>query len=74
LLNEASDLYEKVEKVNQLIVQNNREYEAESKLQMEKLRSIEEKFVKRLEMEVLERKERENAMIQSFEQKAVHLK
>jgi hypothetical protein len=36
-LNDASDLYAKVEQVDDSFIQNNKEYEAESKLQLQKL-------------------------------------
>jgi hypothetical protein len=54
--------------------QNNREYEVESKLQMERLQGIEDKFTRRLETAILERKEREDSVLRMFEERAVSLK
>ena len=71
---DASQLLQNLEQVNQYFIQNNAVYEEEAQNQLQELEQLSQFLTEKIEGEIIQRKEKENQLIQVMDKKLRTLK
>ena len=71
---DASQLLQNLEQVNQSFIQNNAVYEEEAQNQLQELEQLSQFLTEKIEGEIVQRKEKENQLIQVMDKKLRSLK